>query len=278
MLKLRAATVVEIDRPQPPDSSPAGAADAVDGGAEQTLTVELRGQEGERRPAIVDTALLGRAEVGDEVIVNTQALDLGLGSGGFDIVHVNLTRGLDGEGSADANVMKLNYTSLQHAVLPVDDERLEIPVERPVAVLALHGQLAAVAWAFAQRKPGRQAGLRADLWRGAARWALAHRAHAAPARAAGRPRDGGRRVRRRRRGGEHRRRASPWPAHARLGRRGVRSRAGHRGLQLGAGARRHGGAGLGARGAGAGLPHAAGGPHVLQRRSRPATAGSPTTR
>ena len=36
------------------------------------------------------------AEVGDEVIVNVQALDLGLGSGGFDIVHVNLTRGLAG--------------------------------------------------------------------------------------------------------------------------------------------------------------------------------------
>ena len=30
------------------------------------------------------------------MIVNTEALDLGLGSGGFDIVHVNLTRGLDG--------------------------------------------------------------------------------------------------------------------------------------------------------------------------------------
>ena len=34
--------------------------------------------------------------MGDEVIVNIQALDLGLGSGGFDIVHVNLSRGLEG--------------------------------------------------------------------------------------------------------------------------------------------------------------------------------------
>ena len=64
----------------------------------------------------------GRArEVGDEVIVNVQALDLGLGSGGFDVVHVNLTRGLEGEGEEGANVMKLNYTSLQHAVAPVED-------------------------------------------------------------------------------------------------------------------------------------------------------------
>ena len=41
----------------------------------------------------------GGAEVGDEVIVNVQALDLGLGSGGFDVVHVNLTRGLSAAGA-----------------------------------------------------------------------------------------------------------------------------------------------------------------------------------
>jgi hypothetical protein len=80
-------------------------------------------------------------------------LDLGLGSGGFDVVHVNLTRGLGGQGVPDANVVKLNYTSLQHAVAPVEEGRLELPVERPVAVLALHGQLAPVAWAFAQAAP-----------------------------------------------------------------------------------------------------------------------------
>jgi hypothetical protein len=28
------------------------------------------------------------------VVVNTQARDLGLGSGGFDVLYVNLTRGL----------------------------------------------------------------------------------------------------------------------------------------------------------------------------------------
>ena len=49
--------------------------------------------------------------------------------------------------------MKLNYTSLQHVVAAVEEERLELPLQRPVAVLALHGQLAAVAWAFAQRRP-----------------------------------------------------------------------------------------------------------------------------
>jgi hypothetical protein len=156
MLELRRAIV--LDAPPPPD------------GREQHLLVALKVDEHSRprrsevghgsgsesaRAAIADVALVGRAEVGDELIVNVQALDLGLGSGGFDIVHANLTRGLAGHGQAKANVMKLNYTSLQHTVEPVeDDEPLTLPVRRPVAVLALHGQLAAVAWAFARGAPG----------------------------------------------------------------------------------------------------------------------------
>jgi len=140
MLKLRRATVIDAG---PPD------------GPEQDLVVELGGQA---RPAIADVALVGAAQAGDEVIVNAQALDLGLGSGGFDIVHVNLTRGLDGDGALGANVMKLNYTSLQHAVRLVEDEPLSLPLRRPVAVLALHGQLAPVAWAFAQAMPDARLG------------------------------------------------------------------------------------------------------------------------
>jgi hypothetical protein len=167
MLKLRPAIVVEIRRA---GSEPAGAADvrarkAGDGRgeAEQLLVVELTAARGagKRRNAIADVALVGRAEVGDEVIVNVQALDLGLGSGGFDVVHVNLTRGLAAEadrGATRPHVMKLNYTSLQHAVEPVEDAQLQLPVARPVAVLALHGQLAALAWAFAQAAPGARLG------------------------------------------------------------------------------------------------------------------------
>ena len=104
---------------------------------------------------------MGRAEVGDEVVVNVEALDLGLDSGGFDVVHVNLTRGLDAENDLSVGLphaMKLNYTSLQHAVNPVEREQLQLPVGRAAAVLALHGQLAGVAWAFAQAAPGARLG------------------------------------------------------------------------------------------------------------------------
>jgi hypothetical protein len=162
MLKLRPATVVEAERLGLDPVSDA-ASETPGGGAprgEQRLVVELTGadQHGNRRAAIADVSLVGRAEVGDELIVNVEALDLGLGSGGFDIVHANLTRGLEGAGEPGAAVMKLNYTSLQHAVAPVEDGRLELPLERPVAVLALHGQLAAVAWAFSRAAPGKRIG------------------------------------------------------------------------------------------------------------------------
>jgi hypothetical protein len=141
MLKLRKATVLQANLAH---------------AAEQELVVEL--DDGSRRPAIADVSLHGLCQVADEVIVNVQALDLGLGSGGFDVLHVNLTRGLGGEGLAGAHVMKLNYSSLQHAVEPVEGETLDLPIERPVAVLGLHGQLAAVAFAFSECHPDARLG------------------------------------------------------------------------------------------------------------------------
>ncbi len=118
------------------------------------LLVEV---DGERRPAWADEVLLGEMREGDEVIVNAAALDLGLGSGGFDVVHVNLTRGLRSDGvEGDAHVMKLNYTSLQHPVEPVEGNSNGAPV--PVLVLPLHGHLAPAAWAVTQGAPGLRVG------------------------------------------------------------------------------------------------------------------------
>jgi hypothetical protein len=166
MLKLRPATVVETLDTSADTVSRGEARERSGAGVEQRLVVELATDQdaGKRREAIADVALVGRAEVGDEVIVNVQALDLGLGSGGFDVVHVNLTRGLDGGGDPGPgrpHVMKLNYTSLQHAVSPVEEGAggsLGLPLARPAAVLALHAQLAGVAWAFSQGAPGARLG------------------------------------------------------------------------------------------------------------------------
>jgi hypothetical protein len=98
---------------------------------------------------------------GDEVVVNVAALDLGLGSGGFDVVHVNLTRGLAGGAEGGEHVIKLNYTSLQHPVEPVeevtartgDGGAADAPPAPAVLVLPLHGHLAPAAWAAQQGGP-----------------------------------------------------------------------------------------------------------------------------
>ncbi len=121
------------------------------------FTVEV---DGRQRPAWADEALVGPVETGDEVIVNTEAVDLGLGSGGFDVVHVNLTRGLTGPGAEGVHVMKLNYTSLQHPVEPVEvsSERAPGAPRPPVVAISLHGHLAPLAWAAAQARPGMRVG------------------------------------------------------------------------------------------------------------------------
>jgi hypothetical protein len=108
----------------------------------------------EERPAWADESLVGEIREGDELILNTEARDLGLGSGGFDVVHVNLTRGLDDPAAEEAKAMKLNYTSLQHPVDPVEARAGDLPDRRiPVLVLSLHGQLAPAAWAAGRADP-----------------------------------------------------------------------------------------------------------------------------
>jgi Protein of unknown function (DUF3866) len=135
MLKLRRGTVVSAD----------------------PLTVEVGG---EHRAAWADEGLVGPVEVGDEVVVNTHARDLGLGSGGFDVIHVNLSRGLFGSEDEGVHVMKLNYTSLQHPVEPVEIEHgdPELGPKPPAVVISLHGHLAPVAWAAAEARPGLRVG------------------------------------------------------------------------------------------------------------------------
>src|SRR6187200_1874862 len=75
-------------------------------------------------PCIAYPRVTGAVEVGDDVLVNVQARELGLGSGGFDILHANLTRGLELEPEPDAHVMTLPYTSLQHAVRHGEEDAL----------------------------------------------------------------------------------------------------------------------------------------------------------
>src|SRR3954447_20452587 len=98
------------------------------------------------RPCVAYPRLTGSVEVGDEVIVNTQARDLELGSGGFDVLYVNLTRGLDLPADAGVHVVKLPYTPGQSAVRHGEEGRT-LPSTLsgiPVVCCSLHSQVAPV--------------------------------------------------------------------------------------------------------------------------------------
>ncbi|HWI03036.1 MAG TPA: DUF3866 family protein, partial [Acidimicrobiales bacterium] len=64
------------------------------------------------RRAYVLTQLIGPVVAGDRVVVNTTAVDLGLGTGGWDVVHWNLSRESWSAPPA-GHILKLRYTSLQ---------------------------------------------------------------------------------------------------------------------------------------------------------------------
>ncbi len=90
--------------------------------------------------------LTGTVAVGDEVLVNVQARELGLGSGGFDILHANLTRGLELSSEAGAHVMKLPYTPVQVAARHAEEDGPLAEELRgmPVVCCSLHSQVAPV--------------------------------------------------------------------------------------------------------------------------------------
>src|ERR671922_2064280 len=91
-------------------------------------------------PCVAYPRLTGPVEEGDDVIVNVQARELDLGSGGFDILYVNLTRGLDLAPDPAAHVVKLPYTPVQAAVQHVEeaDSLAETVGGMPVVCCSLH--------------------------------------------------------------------------------------------------------------------------------------------
>jgi Protein of unknown function (DUF3866) len=102
-------------------------------------------------PCVAYVDLTGPVEEGDDVLVNVQARELGLGSGGFDVLHANLSRGLELPAEPDAHVMKLPYTPIQFAVRH-GEEDAQLPATLagvPVVGCSLHSQVAPVCAALA---------------------------------------------------------------------------------------------------------------------------------
>ncbi len=102
------------------------------------------------------TALTGPVDVGDEVVVNTTAVDRDLGSGGWHVVHWNLTRG-PWAAPGPGHLVKLRYTSLQADTGAGEEHDPEVPAGldgTPVVVAGVHSQLPVVAAAIAAERPG----------------------------------------------------------------------------------------------------------------------------
>jgi hypothetical protein len=107
--------------------------------------------------AYVLTKLTGDVAVGDRVIVNTTAVELALGTGGWHVVHWNLERD-SWHGPGGGHVLKARYTSIQTDVGSTEehDARLadvDSVDGMPVVAAALHSQLPAIVVALRATRP-----------------------------------------------------------------------------------------------------------------------------
>ena len=96
-------------------------------------------------PCVAYPEATGPVALDDEVLVNVQARELELGSGGFVVLYANLTRGLGLPAEEGAHVMQLPYAPGQFAAVHAEEgAELAARLEgMPVVCCTLHSQLAA---------------------------------------------------------------------------------------------------------------------------------------
>ena len=124
------------------------------------VTVDV---EGKRVPALAHPPLVGDPQVGDEVLLNTGALDLELGTGGYALV-VALPGRLPADRDRPGHLVKARYTPLQAVVLGADEQDApthaalaaadQVPQPGlPVVVADLHSSLPAVLCGIRTARP-----------------------------------------------------------------------------------------------------------------------------
>ncbi len=110
----------------------------------------------DRGPAYALVDLVGPVAPGDRVILNTTAVELGLGTGGWHVVHWNLSRE-EWVKPGQGHIMKLRYTSLQADTGAAEEQHRDLPRDlagMPVVVGGLHSQLGVLASCIAHLRPG----------------------------------------------------------------------------------------------------------------------------
>lgn len=122
------------------------------------LDVEV---DGATELALAYPALVGEPEPGDAVLLNTTAVSLGLGTGGYHLV-VAIPARLPPDRSGPGHLVKARYTPLQATVLGVSEEEsphrdalaAAVSVDgMPVVVADLHSALPAVLVGIRERRP-----------------------------------------------------------------------------------------------------------------------------
>lgn len=119
----------------------------------QRVRVDLG--DGHPAGAFVLTRLVGPVAVGDRVVVNTTAVELGLGTGGWHVVHWNLAREAWHE-AGPGHIMKLRYTSLQADTGAGEEQHPDVPDHldaTPVVVCTVHSQVPCVVVAARAARP-----------------------------------------------------------------------------------------------------------------------------
>ncbi|RCV51151.1 DUF3866 family protein [Marinitenerispora sediminis] len=155
MIRWRAGAVSRIRREWP------GAAEL-----EVALEADGGGADGSAAPAacraLAYTALVGRPEAGDRVLLNTTALAMGLGTGGYALV-VAVPDRLPPDPAGPGHLVKARYTPLQCTVLGADEQgsphheilRGADGVDgMPVVTADLHSALPAVLAGVEATRPG----------------------------------------------------------------------------------------------------------------------------
>jgi Protein of unknown function (DUF3866) len=128
-------------------------------GAMYELVVDVAGVS---VPALADVAVVGEPVVGDVVLLNSNALDLDLGTGGHAMV-VALPQRLPPDAPPPGHIVKARYTPLQVAVGSADEQGSAFHdlladaddlAGVPVVVADLHSALPAIALTIAADRPG----------------------------------------------------------------------------------------------------------------------------
>ena len=106
----------------------------------------------------------GDVEVGDEVLLNTTAVELSLGTGGYHFVIANLNK-LESNFTEGGHIMKLRYTPLQVKVDSVEeqDSKYHEKIKNfssldkiPVVVGTLHSMLTPFAASYKKNNPNKK--------------------------------------------------------------------------------------------------------------------------